>query len=170
MIFASSAILTLSRVHGILEEFSDTEEPLDLITLFYSLYHITNPVQVLKASRHLLLSDEGRIVVCISHVHLEIDVWGSNQKTPWVDMEHFVRGAPLSYFSRRTLAKTMRLAGLRIVDEFVAEHVSDGEWRGRQDYFVIAENDGVESTENLADKKEVGWARDFVRNYSKNAW
>jgi SAM-dependent methyltransferase len=154
-------------IHGILEEYAPTES-LDVITFFYSLYHITNPVDVLKACRERL-AENGQLMVCISHAHLEIEMYGSNKITPWVDMEHYVRGAPLIYFSRRTLTKTIERAGFKISEEFVAEHADEGEWKGRQDFFVIATKGEPRDIGDLSDPGEVTWARDFVKNYCVNA-
>lgn len=155
---------------GILEELDSGTEPLDLVTLWYSLYHISDPVNALRKCRERM-AEGGRLVVCISHGHLEVDVWGSNRTTRWVDMAHVVRGVMLTIFSRKVLSETLRLAGFREVERFTAEHVADGEWKGRQDYFVIAEKTGAADGAMVAaaDPVEVAWARDNIRNHCVNA-
>ncbi len=155
---------------GMLEELRPETDPLDLVTLWYSLYHISDPVNSLRKC-HERMAPGGRIVVCISHRHLEVDIWGANRTTRWVDMEHVVRGVMLTIFSRKTLSETLRLAGFREIERFAAEHVAEGSWKSRQDYFVIAEKaDAVGADARAeADPEEVAWARDDIRNHCVNA-
>jgi len=167
--FCARKYPTVIPIHGVLEEFVLGANDIDLITLFYSLYHISDPVTTLRMCRKAL-APRGKLMICISHAHLEIEMWGANRETPWVDMMHFVRGVMLTTFSRSTLKLVLELAGFRISDVFVATHQEDGRWRGRQDYFVLAESSGDDGAAvQVKSAERVKWAKDFVQNFCVNA-
>jgi SAM-dependent methyltransferase len=168
----------VTPIHGTLEEFDGGEKQFDLITFFYSLYHITDPIGGLRKC-YRMLSRGGKLVICISHVHLELEVWGSNHHTPWVDLEHFVRGAPLVFFSRRTLQEACRRAGFSESTMVVAEHSSPGEWNGRQDFYLVATKSDVVSDDIVvpteadvlaeAGRREASWAYSNLVNFCELA-
>ena len=161
--------LDVVPVHSTLEEYSENVSNVDVFTFFYSLYHVTDPVGTLRKCRNAL-SREGKIIICISQAHLELNLYGEGGTVPWVDMQHYARGVMLTYFSRRTLERTLQSAGFSVCEAFVAEHTDENLWKRREDYFVIAERtEEFLPSESLHDEKEVLWAREYVRNYCVNA-
>ena len=154
-------------VHGLFEEFEDEPNSYNLITFFYSLYTISKPLDALKKVSQLL-SEDGLLLVCISHLRMEIEIW--NNRLPWVNMAHLIRGVPLVYYSRRTLKQLLNAAGFSPVNEFIAQHPdSSDHWAGRQEHFIIAKKNNLsknqQSFQSLFDPVERERSRDFFLKY-----
>lgn len=151
---------------GVFGEFDDKDGSYDLITFFYSFYTLDDPRGALAKARRLL-SDDGRLLICISHVRMETEVW--HDSLPWVNMIHLIRGVPLIYYSRRTLVKFLNISGFEIEVDFTVRCAFDEERSGRQEYYVIARKSqdvpGEINSVNLADLEEREASREFFLRY-----
>lgn len=156
--------------HAIIETYRDPVGACDLITFFYSLYMLSDPLETLRRC-HDLLSDEGRLVICISHVLLETKIWGHGRVVPWVDMEFFVRGAPLVYYSRHSLARMVETAGFHVLETLVDQLPTESEHNGRQEYYLIARRRRPDDppAQPLPAPEHVAWSRSFVLDFCRRA-
>lgn len=160
----------VQAIHGPFEEFDAPAGSADVISLFHSLYVIGDPKRVLEKCRRTLAPD-GRLIVVISHVLCEIEIWGDAGRLPWLDLDHVVRGVPLVYYSRRTLAAMLDAAGFDVVDAFATPYPSDDALVGRHDYWVVAQPRpaGAASPSAMANGDEARWAERFLTGYCEQA-
>lgn len=151
---------------GVFEEFTDHDESYDLITFYYSLYMLSNPRRALAKTRRLL-RDGGRLVICISHLLMETEVWINS--LPWVNMTHVIRGVQLVYYSRRTLERFLWVEGFEIESDFTINLMDDHEHSGRQEYYVIASKASSVPSKidacDLSDPTECEASRAFFLRY-----
>jgi len=156
-------------VHGIFESYDPPAGSLDVISFHFSLYTITNPLDALVKCRRLL-TPQGYLLVAISHVLCEVEVWSEEHRRPWLDLDHVIRGVPLVYYSRRTLAALLDAAGFDVEDAFQADYEPGSPLEGRGDHWVVArpraEGAAVPVAENPV---EVAWAERFLTKYCELA-
>lgn len=155
-------------VHGPFETFEAPDASVDVISFFHSLYVIGDARGILEKCWRLLRPD-GRLVIVISHVLCEIEVWSEQRRRPWLDLDHLIRGVPLVYYSRRTLAALVEAAGFEIVEGFETPYPENGALAGRHDYWVVAKPRPDLSPAPRHDKAEAAWARQVLSGYSARA-
>jgi len=109
----------------------------DLITFFYSLYCMDTPRETLSKV-HDNLKDDGVLLINISHVLMENEIWDQNGQRPWVEMEHMARGTPVVYYNKESINVLLALSGFKIIEEFTFQHPKDVYFEGRQETFLIA--------------------------------
>lgn len=156
------------------EAFDDRPGSYDFISLWYSIYCISDARAALAKARRLL-SDGGRLLISISHLRMGVEIWQCGM--PWVNLAQVVNGVSLVYYSRRTLARFLEAEGFRLVEAFVTDHADgdegDNDFTGRQDYVVIAElaerKPRPVSVDDLSDPDEVAQSREFFSNYVERA-
>lgn len=156
--------------HGIIDTYQEPAGACDLITFFYSLYAVSNPLETLRRC-HDVLSDEGRLVICISNTMMETEIWGHACVVPWVDMEFLIRGVPLVYYSRHSLGRMVEAAGFHVIETFVDQLPENSQHRGRQEYYLIARRRRADDPPagELRSQEHVAWSRSFVQEYCRRA-
>lgn len=152
------------------EDFSDQPGSYDFISFWYSFYCFGQPRTALAKARELL-SDGGRLLICISHLRMAHEVWQFG--APWVNLAQIVTTTPLVYYSRRTLERMLELEGFRVVDAFVGDHVAGdvegNDFTGREEYVVLAEPverlPAAMTADALSDPEEVEASTAFFTRY-----
>ncbi len=109
----------------------------DLITFFYSLYCMDNPACSLAKARDLL-RENGRLLINISHVLMQNEIWDLNGKRPWLEMEHIARGTPVVYYDPISISILLGLSGFQIDEKFIFQHPENSYFQGRQETFILA--------------------------------
>ena len=85
------------------------------------------------------LNDDGKLLINISHVLMENEIWDQNGQRPWVEMEHMARGTPVVYYNKKSLRILLALSGFKVIEEFTFQHPKGVYFQGRQETFLIAE-------------------------------
>jgi SAM-dependent methyltransferase len=154
-----------------------SEQRFDVITFFYSFYMFPSPRTVLRKAKRLLRPG-GHLVIDISHVLMETEIWSRNgakgtAPSPWLNLFQLVRGVPVVYYSPRTLRALLEDEGFAVIKESVFGYPAFDPITGRQERIFIARpNEAPPMKASLPfnpDVAEARWAFDFVSRYAEAA-